>query len=227
MIRVLSLVLILTLFSCANYSRQAIDKLSGRDGVIKIAVVKPSVDMYEVDAVGSPMLKAEWTRDALKNVQDSVLKFFKEKQIDVEFYFTDLTEDQKQYLKLQDAVSGIIIGHVVVPEMKLPTKDKKLDWTLGPEIRTAFNDVNADYLLILGIKDHFSSAGRILAQTIRLLLIGSVSILQQQGWVTLVDLNNGDVVWFDFVQSGSFGDTRKLKGADEAVKKILKNLPNS
>ena len=37
----------------------------------------------------------------------------------------------------------------------------------------------------------------------------------------------GDVVWFDFVQSGSFGDTRKLKGADEAVKKILKNLPNS
>ena len=227
MIRVLSLVLILTLFSCANYSRQAIDKLSGRNGVIKIAVVKPSVDMYEVDAVGNPKLKAEWTRDALKNVKDSVIKFFKEKKIDVEFYFTDLTEDQKQYLKLQDAVSGIIIGHVVVPEMKLPTKDKKLDWTLGPEIRTAFNDVNADYLLILGIKDHFSSAGRILAQTIRLLLIGSVSILQQQGWVTLVDLNNGDVVWFDFVQSGSFGDTRKLEGADEAVEKILKNLPNS
>ncbi len=227
MIRVLSLVLILTLFSCTNYSRQAIDKLSGRDGVIKIAVVKPSVDMYEVDAVGNPKLKAEWTRDAVKNVQDSVVNFFKQKKIDVEFYFTDLTEDQRQYLKLQDAVSDIIIGHVVVPEMKLPTKDEKLDWTLGPQIRTAFNNVNADYLLILGVKDHFSSAGRILAQTIRLLLIGSVSILQQQGWVTLVDLNNGDIVWFDFVQSGSFGDTRKIEGANEAVKKILKNLPNS
>ena len=80
MVRILSLVLILTLFSCANYSRQAIDKLSGRNGVIKIAVVKPSVDMYEVDAVGNPKLKAEWTRDALKNVKDSVIKFFKEKK---------------------------------------------------------------------------------------------------------------------------------------------------
>ena len=116
---------------------------------------------------------------------------------------------------------------MVVPERKLPSKDKKLDWTLGPEIKNAFSNIDADYLLILGIKDHFSSAGRILAQTIRLLLIGSVSILQQQGWVTLVDLNNGDIVWFDFVQSGSFGDTRKLEGANEAVEKILKNLPNS
>lgn len=227
MIRILSFLLIFSLFSCANYSRQAIDKLSRSDETIKIAVVKPSVDMYEVDAVGNPSLKAEWTRAALKNVEDSVIEIFKKKKIDAKFYFTDLNEDQKQYLKLQDAVSGVIIGHVVVPERKLPSKDKKLDWTLGPEIKNAFSNIDADYLLILGIKDHFSSAGRILAQTIRLLLIGSVSILQQQGWVTLVDLNNGDIVWFDFVQSGSFGDTRKLEGANEAVEKILKNLPNS
>ena len=82
MIRILSILLIFSLFSCANYSRQAIDKLSRSDETIKIAVVKPSVDMYEVDAVGNPSLKAEWTRAALKNVEVSVIEIFKKKKID-------------------------------------------------------------------------------------------------------------------------------------------------
>ena len=58
--------------------RTAIDKLSGKSGSVKIVVVKPSVELYEVDAVGGQLLKAEWTSMAIKkNVEVAMKNYFK------------------------------------------------------------------------------------------------------------------------------------------------------
>ena len=61
--------LIFNIYSCANYSRTSIDKLTGKSGSVKIVVVKPSVELFEVDAVGGQLLKAEWTTSAINNVE--------------------------------------------------------------------------------------------------------------------------------------------------------------
>ena len=226
--KILIIILIFNISSCVNYSRTAIDKLSGKSGSVKIVVVKPSVELYEVDAVGGQLLKAEWTSMAIKNVEVAMKNYFKKNNVEVNFYLRDLNENQIEYIKLQKVVSSIIQAHVLVPERKLPTKDKDgLDWTLGPSFKDEFSDLNADYILILNIKDFFSTGGRILAQTLRLLLIGSYAPLIQQGYGTLIDVKTGNFVWFDFVQAESFGDTRKKEGAEDAVEKILKNLPKS
>lgn len=226
--KIVVLILILNIYSCANYSRTAIDKLTGKSDSVKIVAVKPSIELFEVDAVGGQLLKAEWTTSAIYNVEIAMKNYFKNKNVNVDFYLEDLTENQIEYIKLQKVVSSIIQAHVVNPERKLPTKEKDgLDWTLGTDFENEFKNLNADYILILNIKDFFSTGGRILAQTLRALLIGSYAPLFQQGYGTLIDVSTGDFVWFDFVQAESFGDTRKQKGAEDAVEKILKNLPKS
>ena len=83
-------------------------------------------------------------------------EFLKNENLNVNFLETELNEDQNQYLKLQKKVSDVIVGHVVVPEQKIPSKDiEGLDWTLGPEFSQAFQNINADYVLILNIRDYF------------------------------------------------------------------------
>ena len=226
--KILVFFLILNIYSCANYSRTAIDKLTGKSGSVKIVAVKPSIELYEVDAVGAQMLKAEWTTSAINNVEVAMKDYFRDKNINVDFYLEDLTDNQIEYIKLQKVVSSIIQAHVVNPDRKLPTKEKEgLDWTVGSNFQNEFKNLNADYILILNIKDYFSTGGRILAQTLRALIIGSYAPLIQQGYGTLIDVNTGDFVWFDFVQGESFGDTRNKEGAEDAVEKILKNLPKS
>ena len=220
--------LIFNIYSCANYSRTAIDKLTGKSGAVKIVAVKPSIELFEVNAVGGQMLKAEWTTSAINNVEVAMKDYFRDKNINVDFYLEDLTDNQIEYIKLQKVVSSIIQAHVVNPDRKLPTKEKEgLDWTVGSNFQNEFKNLNADYILILNIKDYFSTGGRILAQTLRALIIGSYAPLIQQGYGTLIDVNTGDFVWFDFVQAESFGDTRNKEGAEDAVEKILKNLPKS
>ena len=50
------------------------------------------------------------------------------------------------------------------------------------------------------------------------LLGGTYIPLIQQGYGTLIDVRTGDLVWFDFAQAESFGDTRNEKGAKDAGK---------
>ena len=185
-----TILLIIIISSCQNYSRTAIDKLSGNASTIKIIVLKPDVKLYEVDAMGERIIKADWTNQAKKNVEIAM----------------------KEFLKNEN----------------LPSKDiEGLDWTLGPEFSQAFQNINADYVLILNIRDYFSTGGRILAQTLLVLLGGTYIPLIQQGYGTLIDVRTGDLVWFDFAQAESFGDTRNEKGAKDAIEKILKKLPKT
>ena len=226
--KAISIFLIVIVSSCANYSRTAIDKLSGQSNSVTITIIKPSIELFEVDSFGEPTLKAEWTKNAMENVKGSIKEYFNKNNINVKIFFDDLNDNQIEYIKLQNVVSEVITGHVVIPEKKLPTKDKEgLEWTLGPGFNNAFSNSNSDYILVLNVRDYFSSGGRVLTQAMMLLLFGTYSPLIQQGYGTLIDVKTGDIVWFDFVQSESFGDTRKKKGADEAVEKILKNLPKT
>ena len=223
-----TILLIIIISSCQNYSRTAIDKLSGNASTIKIVVLKPDVKLYEVDAMGDRIIKADWTNQAKKNVEIAMREFLKNENLNVNFLETELNEEQSQYLKLQKKVSDVIVGHVVVPEQKIPSKDiEGLDWTLGPKFSQSFQNIDADYVLILNIRDYFSTGGRILAQTLLVLLGGTYIPLIQQGYGTLIDVRTGDLVWFDFAQAESFGDTRNEKGAKDAIEKILKKLPKT
>ena len=46
----------------------------------------------------------------------------------------------------------------------------------------------------------------------------------EQGFASLVDLNTGDIVWFNVVLAGS-GELRNAEGAATAVRGLFKDIP--
>jgi hypothetical protein len=48
----------------------------------------------------------------------------------------------------------------------------------------------------------------------------------ESGFAALVDLNTGDIVWFNVVSAGS-GELRDSDGAHAVVRQLFKDLPES
>ena len=111
--------------------------------------------------------------------------------------------------------------------LQLPTKDGKLDWSLGESVRAIKEKTGADYALFSWIRDSYASGERI-AATIFLALfgIGMAPGGLQQGYASLVDLNTGQVMWFNrlFRQTG---DLREADKAADTLNALLENFPAS
>ena len=82
----------------------------------------------------------------------------------------------------------------------------------------------ADYALFVFFRDSFATAGRAALIFVGALFGAHVQGGQQIGFASLVDLNSGDVVWFNRLFSGA-GDLREADKAESATKTLLDNLP--
>lgn len=198
-----------------------------------IVMVEPSIQLYEMQASGLLEPKAEWTRKAREFFPLAVNAFLTRKNATLapDYYPpADLPSDHRirQVLALNYAVMNAIYlhGYMHVP---LPTRGtqrrKPLSWTVGPGVQEIQRITGADYMLNVDIFDAYTSTGRA-----AIMLLGAalqIPILQggvQRGVATLVDLETGDVVWFN-VMSDQMGDMRDQDGAAETARRLLKGLP--
>ena len=129
----------------------------------------------------------------------------------------------RQVLALNNAVMSTIFTHSYL-HVPLPTRGtgrkRPLSWTVGPGVQEIKKITNADYMLTLQISDSYSSTGL-------LGVVLQVALLQggnQGGIATLVDLNTGEVVWYN-VMTDQMGDMRDKKGATATARRLLKGLP--
>jgi hypothetical protein len=108
--------------------------------------------------------------------------------------------------------------------MKLPTKNERLDWSLGDAVQPLKARTGADYALFTWIRDTYASNER-KATMIALALLGAISTGGEQiGYASLVDLNSGRVVWFNDLRRMS-GDLRDERSAMETVETLLEGFP--
>ena len=70
----------------------------------------------------------------------------------------------------------------------------------------------------------FSSSGRVALAVVGALLGVAVQGGQQVGFASLVDLRNGNVVWFNTLLS-QYGDLREPESAASATEDLLDELP--
>ena len=198
-----------------------------------LVMVEPSIQLYQMQASGVLEPKAEWTRLARKYFSVAVSDFLTQNNAKLApDYFPDakLPSEHRirQVLALNYAVMGTIYQHSYL-HVPLPTRGTKrrkpLSWTVGPGVQEIRKVTGADYMLTLDIFDAYTSKGRAAMMVLGVAL--QLGILQggsQRGIATLVDLETGDVVWFN-VMTDQLGDLRDQEGATVTAHRLLKGLP--
>lgn len=204
-----------------NYAPGFTHRLAGTT----IVVVPPDMELFSLSAGGVAEPRADWTAAAQANFKQTLgnratLLGARAKDL------TDADMDEfAQINALHAAVAqSVALHHITGGAFKLPTKNDKLDWSMGDAVKPLRDKTGADYALFFWVRDSYASAERKAAMV--LLAIAGVGISGgiQVGYASLVDLRDGRVVWFNRLARGT-GDLREAKSAEETVDALLTSFP--
>jgi hypothetical protein len=220
---------LVVLAGCATSSTvQQIDRLDAIDEEEpRLLVMTPDIKYYLLTAGGVPQPHGEWTEAARRNFQEALVQFADSRGTDlVEIpETTELDEVEISYQKLYSAVGMTILQNHFSP-MKLPTKQGSFDWSLGPGVKELGERYGADYALFSFYRDYQASGGRVAFAILAAAAGVGVNTGSEQGYAALVDLDTGDIVWFNMVLAGQ-GELREQGGAQATVKQLFADLPGT
>jgi hypothetical protein len=188
-----------------------------------VAVMPVDMELFSISAGGVLEPKADWTEAAAKHFKAAVLAANQSFGLrSVELAEKD-ADEVAEVNTLHAAVAQAIALHHF-GALALPTKDGKLDWSLGEAVRPVKAATGARYALFSWVRDSYASSER-KAMMIGLAILGvGIGGGAQVGYASLVDLDSGQVVWFNRLARMS-GDLREPEPAAETVKALLAEFP--
>lgn len=205
-------------------TRQLAPGFHARPAGSKLVIVPPDMELFSISAGGVLEPKADWTESAQKHFKAALVT--RRAQLGanaVELQDADLDEFA-ELNALQRAVAHAVFVHHTGLGMRLPTKNERLDWSLGDAVKPLKAKTGADYALFTWVRDSYASNER-KATMIALALLGAISTGGEQiGYASLVDLNTGRIVWFNDLRRMT-GNLRDEKAANETVESLLKGFP--
>jgi hypothetical protein len=192
----------------------------------RILVVEPDVELSFLKAAGLTEVRADWTETGKQNIVAEIERTLAGAGHElIEYEISADHPRDLQLVKLHEAVGNTILLHRLLG-VPLPSKKDTFDWTLGPGVQEMAARSDADYALFLFARGQYASAGRqALAVGLAVVGVGGVSTGGQAAYASLVDLQSGDVVWFNVAQTGSGTDMRKPEGAAHLVENLMKDNP--
>ena len=225
------------------------------DKPLTIVLIRPDVNVGELQGGGLPQPNADWTNQARTEIEKALKGELARRNIQ----FANMDErvavvaavdgaasaaagqpgaalpadTVEQYRALHATVVDSILAHQYgTPGRggKLPTKTNNFAYTLGPGTAELGRIAGANYGLFVMTTDQFASDARKAMQVAGALgcLVGFCVLVSggiHVSYVSLVELDKGNVVWFNLLR-GSKGDVRKEDGAGEMVKAILTRMPS-
>lgn len=208
------------------------DDLTEHSGeAVRVLLMPMEIELGELTAGGLVEPRADWTQAAQQNLEAALEALLASRNAALVMYEPPVGDPKKmhrhnQLIKLHRAVAATIIRYKYGRDLNLPTKKGKLDWTLGQGAQALRQEYQADYALFIFIQDTYTSLGRgLLSLAISALVLFPVlpgGALQ--GVASLVDLQDGEVEWFNQVVSYS-GNLRKSESARAVIKNLLADLP--
>lgn len=204
-------------------SRNLAPGFTGLSPDARVVIAPIDVELFSISAGGMLEPKADWTESAHRHMKASLhQRALALGQRAVELS-VDQADEMAELLSLHAAVAqSIAIHHNGA--LKLPTKDDKLDWSFGDALAPLGRATGARYALFTWVRDSYASPER-MAMMVGLALLGvGVTGGAQVGYATLVDLETGQVLWFNQMVRG-FGDLREAKKASESVDALLSGFP--
>ncbi len=222
------LIFSLALAGCEVASFYTKGKLERGNKTAHVLLMTPDVQLYEVAAGGLVEPNAEWTAIAEKHIVTTLKEQLAKRKSRLIIYHAPKADTGKarihtQLIKLHNAVGKTILKHKF-GSRKLPTKEDKFDWTLGPQARILGHEFGADYALFVYLHDTYTSPGRVAAMVLALPRLVILPGGKQVGFASLVDLETGDILWIRRLSRAS-GDLRTFSAAEESVKTLLKDFP--
>jgi hypothetical protein len=193
----------------------------------KVVIMPTDIELFSISAGGIPEPRADWTEIATKHFKAALI----EKKKSLGATTVDLSEKDADEFEEINVLHGAVarainIHHFGPGFMALPTKDGKLDWSLGDPVRRIKERTGADYALFSWVRDSYASGERVVAM-IALAAFGvGVPGGTQVGYASLVDLNTGQVVWFNRLMRG-WGDLREAEKAAESLNALMQGFPGS
>jgi hypothetical protein len=190
----------------------------------KVAIMPTDIELLSISGGGVLEPKADWTEAAARHFKNALIEK-KKKALKLEV--AEVSErDADEFAEvnaLHGAIARAIALHHLGP-MQLPTKEGKLDWSMGEATRAIKKATGADYALFTWVRDSYASAERVAAM-IALALVGvGVGGGMQTGYASLVELETGRVLWFNRLLRGT-GDLREADKAAETIDALLDSFP--
>jgi hypothetical protein len=219
--------------ACTTTERQAAPDFKPPQGGYNIIVMRPDIAVSVVTLGGTTEPREDWTNAAREHVLAAIQKEQQARGGNSKIAITreDAGAPPELVLELErlhEAVGQSIQLHKYSPHAQLPTKKGRFDWTLG-ELAVRYGRASGhDYALFVFARDSISSGGRQAFNTIGLLgCVVGVCMLPsggiQQGFASLVDLETGNVVWFNYLES-EVGDIRTAEGAEDMIKRLMAGI---
>lgn len=196
----------------------------------RVLLMPADIELYELTVGGLPEPKADWTASARIHVAAALREELTQRKAALIFYQPPRSDPPKEYahtqlVKLHDVVGGAILTHQMGMGPSLPTKEGAFDWSLGQGTAVLREDFGADYGLFLFVRDSYAGAGR--TAMMALAAAGGVVVPggRQIGFASLVDLKSGNILWFNWLMSGT-GDLRDAEPARSTVRSLLADFPS-
>lgn len=193
----------------------------------KVLLMPTDIELFSVSGGGILEPKADWTQNAIRHFGAALV----EKKKSLGATTVDLSaqdaDEVAEINSLHAAVANAIAIHHFGPGfLQLPTKEGKLDWSLGDSVRGLKEKSGASFALFTWIRDSYASGERIAAVIVLALLgVGVAPGGMQMGYASLVDLNTGQIVWFNRLMRG-IGDLREADKAAQTLDVLLAQFPS-
>lgn len=227
----IAIALVVAVTGCNTRTHQLVTTLNRTEQQPPRIVLMPlDVELSLLSAAGMPEPRADWTQQAKGLLHDAIRAEQQSRDIRMVVYDDSVTAGgteqdlMHQLLKLHGVVGNSILIHQYNPQLALPSKNGAFEWSLGPGAKALKQKYNADYALFVWVRDSYSSGGRV-----ALILVGAALGIgipggQQLGFASLVELETGNVVWFNLLARGH-GDLRHAEGAQNTAVNLLSQLP--
>jgi len=192
----------------------------------RVALMPTDIELFVISAGGVFEPKADWTEAASKHFRDALMHKNQTLGLSAVELAQKDADEADEINSLHGAIARAIAMHHF-GNLKLPTKDGQLDWSMGESVQPIKKATGADYALFSFVRDSYASEERkaaMVAMAILTLGRAALTLGVQTGYASLVDLNTGRVVWFNQLQRGT-GDLREPEKAAETLDALLREFP--
>lgn len=191
----------------------------------KLVLMPVDVELFSMSAGGVNEPRADWTASAQQYMNAELAKRLKELKLDFASIDEKAADEFAEQVGLHAAVArSINLHHGVAGVWALPSKQGRLDWSFDDAMRPLQKKLGARYGLFVWVRDSYASAERKVAMVALALLGVGIQGGSQIGYATLVDLETGQVLWFNRLARAS-GDLREAKPAAESIDALLNGFP--